>query len=175
MRYLILLFCLVFSAVADNYNTEIIGIHAKVFPKILLIDTKIDEKLVNGAIKVIILYTEEDIKIANSLKEEMLSFYPSLKEHPFQITVKEYKEFDATEAVTAYYQLLGDKESVLSVNKSAQENSLITFSYDKNYLDYGTLMSLYISNKVSPYISLESLKQSNIILDNVIYKIAKIK
>ena len=175
MKYLIILFCLVFSAVADNYNIEMIDIHAKVFPKILLVDTKIDEKLVNGAIKVIILYTEEDIKIANSLKAEMLRFYPLLKGHPFQVVIKEYKEFDATEAVTAYYQLLGDKESIMSVNESAQKNSLITFSYDKSYLDYGTLMSLYISNSVSPYISLESLKQSNIILDNIIFKIAKIK
>lgn len=170
-----ILLYLTLSVVADTYNADIISIHAKVFPKILLIDTKIEEKLVDGAIKVVILYTEDDIKIANTLKEEMFRLYPLLRGHPFQVATKEYKEFDATEAVTAYYQLLGDKESVMSVNQSAQKNSLITFSYDRSYLDYGTLMSLYISDKVSPYISLESLKQSNIILDNIIYKIAKIK
>jgi len=175
MKYFIILLYLAISAVADTYNTDIIRIHTKVFPKILLLDTEIDQKLVDGAIKVIILYTEEDIKIANTLKEEMLHLYPLLKDYPFQVVIREYKHFDETEAVTAYYQLLGNKESVMSVNESANKNSLITFSYDKSYLDYGTLMSLNISNSVSPYLNLASLKQSNIILNNIIYKIAKIK
>lgn len=175
MKYLIILLSLLLSAATDIYNMDIIHIHAKVFPKLLLIDTEVEEKLVNGAIKIIIFYTEEDIKIANTLKEEMLHLYPLLKEYPLEVVIKEYKQFDATEAATAYYELLGEKESVIGVNQSAQKNSLITFSYDEDYLDYGTLMSLQINNKVAPSLSLESLKKSNIILRNIIYKIAKIK
>lgn len=175
MRYLIILLVLALSAIADSYNTGMLHIHAKVFPKILLIDTKIEEKLVNGAIKVIIFHSQEDIKVANALKDEMLRMYPLIKVYPFEVLLKEYKEFDATEAATAYYELLGDKESVAGVNISAQKNSIITFSYDSRYLDYGTLMSLDISTKVVPYISIDVLKQSNIVLDNIIFKIARIK
>lgn len=175
MRYLILFLSLFLSAFANPYTTGMIDIHAKVFPKILLSDTKIDDKLVNGAVKIIILYSEDDIKVAYQLKTQMLHFYPLLKEYPFHVLLKEYKYFDPTEAATAYYELLGDKRSIISVNKSAQKNARITFSYDSDYLDYGTLMSLYVSNKVSPYINTEALKQSNIVLDNIIYKIAEIK
>lgn len=175
MRYSILFLSLFLSVFADPYTTGMIDIHAKVFPKILLSDTKIDDKLVNGSIKIIILYTEEDINVANKLKAQMIHLYPLLKEHPFHVVLKEYKQFDPAEDATAYYELLGDKKNIISVNKSAQKNSRITFSYDSDYLEYGTLMSLYVSNKVSPYLSTEALKQSNIILDNIIYKIARIK
>lgn len=175
MRYLILLLSLFFGALADSYTTGMIDIQARIFPKIVLSDTKIEDKLVNGSIKIIILYSEEDIKVANLLKAQMLHFYPLLKEHPFHIELKEYPQFDPAENATAYYELFGDKKSIQSVNKTAQKNSRITFSYDSDYLDYGTLMSLHVSNKVSPYISTEVLKQSNIVLDTIIYKIAKIK
>lgn len=175
MRYLILLVSLFLSAFAEPYNSGMIDMHAKVFPKMLLSDTKIDDKLVNGSIKIIILYSDEDITIANKLKAQMLHLYPLLKEHPFHVMLKEYQQFDPAENATAYYELFGDKKSIQNVNKWAQKNSRITFSYQSDYLDYGTLMSLYVSDKVSPYINTEALKQSNIILDNIIYKIAKIK
>lgn len=175
MRYLILLVSLFWSVFAEPYNNGMIDMHAKVFPKMLLSDTQIDDKLVNGAIKVIILYSDDDLIIANKLKSQMIRLYPLLKKYPFHITLKEYQQFDPTENATAYYELVGDKKSLQIVNKSAQKNSRITFAYKSDYLDYGTLMSLYVSDKVSPYISSEALKESNIILDNIIYKIAKIK
>jgi hypothetical protein len=175
MRYLILLMSLFLGAFAESYNSGLVDMHAKVFPKILLSDTKIDDKLINGAIKIIILYSDEDITIANKLKTQMIRLYPLLKDHPFHVVLKEYQQFDPTEDATAYYELLGDKKAILTVNKTAQKNSRITFSYENDYLNYGTLMSLYVSDKVSPYISTEALKQSNIVLDNIIYKIAKIK
>ncbi len=175
MRYLILLTSLFWSAFAEPYNSGMIDMHAKVFPKMLLSDTKIDDKLVNGAIKIIILYSDEDLVVANKLKAQMIRLYPLLKEHPVYVVLKEYEQFDPAEITTAYYELLGDKKSIQNVNNSAQKSSRITFAYESDYLDYGTLMSLYVSDKVSPYISAEALKQSNIVLDNIIYKIAKIK
>ena len=175
MRSLIIILFLLLNAFADSYNMNVINIHAKVFPKILFTDTKIEDKLVDGTIKIIILYTKNDIQVANTLKKEMLRFYPLIKGHPLWISLQEYEQFDPAERATAYYELLGDKESVIKVNKVAQKNALITFAYDSGYLDYGTLMSLYISNAVAPYISIKVLKQSNIVLDNIIYKIAKIK
>lgn len=175
MRYLILLISLFLSALAEPYNNGMLNMHAKVFPKMLLSDTKIDDKLVNGSIKIIILYTEEDLIIANKLKTQIIHLYPLLKEYPLHVVLKEYQQFDPAENATAYYELFGDKKSIQNINKWGQKNSRITFSYQSDYLDYGTLMSLYISDKVSPYINTEVLKQSNIILDNIIYKIAKIK
>lgn len=175
MRYLILLMAFFWSAFAEPYNNTLIDIHAKVFPKMLLSDTKIDEKLDNSTIKIIILYSDEDIIIANKLKTQMIRLYPLLKDHPLHVVLKEYQQFDPAENTTAYYELFGDKKSIQNVNKSAQKNSRITFSYESDYLDYGTMMSLHVSGKVSPYISADALKQSNIILDNIIYKIAKIK
>lgn len=175
MRYFILLISLFLSVFAENYNNGMLDMHAKVFPKILLSDTKIDDKLVNGTIKIMILYSEEDITIANKLKVQMIHLYPLLKEHPLHVVLQEYQQFDPADNATAYYELLGDKKSIQNVNRWGQKNSRITFSYQSDYLDYGTIMSLYISDKVSPYINTEALKQSNIILDNIIYKIAKIK
>jgi len=175
VKCLITVLALTLSAIADSYNIDLINIHAKVFPKILLIDTKIDEKLVNGSIKVIILYSEKDVEAAETLKKESLRLYPILKEYPLQIALQEYKDFNPEEPATAYYELLGEQESVTHINTLAQKNSRITFSYDNSYLEYGTLMSLYISSKVTPYINIEALKQSNIELDNIIFKIARIK
>jgi len=175
MRLIILFLSLFLGAFAEPYNSSRIEMHAKIFPKILLSDTKIENKLVNGSVKIIVLYSDEDINVANKLKTQMIRFYPFLKEHPLQVVLKEYRDFDPSEDTTAYYELYGEKKSIINVNKTAQKNSRITFAYESNYLDYGTLMSLYVSDKVSLYISMEALKQSDIVLDNIIYKIAKIK
>ncbi|MCX6075534.1 MAG: hypothetical protein NTW78_01455 [Campylobacterales bacterium] len=59
----------------------------------------------NGAIKVIILYTEEDINIANTFKKDDPSL-SSFKRVPVSNCI------DATVAATAYYQLLGEKRGL---------------------------------------------------------------
>lgn len=175
MKYLILFLSLFLNLSADSYTNTMINIHAKVFPKILLSDTRIEEKLVDETIHIIILYSQEDYPIADRLRKQILNLYPRLKNYPLNITLKEYSSFDPSESASAYYELLGDKKSILNVNKIAQKNSVITFSYSSDYLEYGTLMSLYIGNQVSPYINTETLKQSHIVLDTIIYKIAKLR
>ena len=175
MKYLVLICITIFTLAAQPYKNALINIHAKVFPKILLTDTKLKNKLVDNAIKIIILYSKQDIKTAQKLKSKMLSFYPKIKNHTLNILLQEYNAFEAEELATAYYQLLGDKKDIILTNMSAKNKSIITFSYDNSYLNHGTIMSVHIGKKVSPYINIKALKSSEIILNNIIYKIAKVK
>lgn len=163
------------NSYAVSYNSKILSLHSKVFPKIILTDKNIENKLVDKKLKITILYNEIDLNIANSLKNAMNEKYKTIKNIPIEINIQQYSEFNKNQLSSAYYLLGGDKKIINSICTNLQNNSRFTFSYDSNYLDDGVLMSLNISKKVSPIINLNVLKRSRIKLQDSIFKIAKIK
>lgn len=158
---------------AKQYNLDLLQIHATVFPKILLTDTQLKKKLIQGAVKIIILYSKADRNTAEQLKKNILSLYSTINHYPLHIYLKEYTSFQTLEPATAYYQLYGNKNAIIRVNKAALKNAILTFSYTKSYLSYGTIFSLHIGKNVVPIINISALKKSKIILNNIIFTIAK--
>ncbi|MDQ7067986.1 MAG: hypothetical protein Q9M40_08435 [Sulfurimonas sp.] len=160
---------------AKEYNSDLLHIHATIFPKILLTDTQLQKKLVDGKIKIIILHSQQDQESAEKLKQEILSLYPTIDNTPLSISLQQYNNVKDLEVATAYYELNGEINAIAHVNKIALKNRRITFSLNESYLSFGTLFSLHIGKKVSPVINISSLKRSKIILNNIIFTIVRIQ
>ena len=173
LKYILFVFLTTLSIYGQSYQTSLLNLHAKVFPKILLSDTQLDEKLVDNNIVIIILYEEKDLKVAQSFQKRILKYHSQLGIYTFDVLLQKYTSFSSSDNATAYYQLLTDATTLQNTNSIIQLKNKISFSYDNSYLDRGTLMSLYIDKKVMPFIDMKTLKNSKIIFKNIIFKIAK--
>lgn len=172
---IIFIFFLTLSAHAGSYSQPLLNIHAKVFPKVLLTDTNLNNKLVNNEIKIVLLYEEIDYQTAKKFKINIQELYEELNGKKISIVLRTYDSFDETEKASAYYLFYSSDRKVEAVCHQIEQDSILTFSYDNRYLDLGVVMSLHVGKKTSPYINLINLKKSEIKLQNIIYKIARIR
>lgn len=161
----------------DIYDLNILNLQAKVFPKIILSDSDIAKKTTNNTIIITILYTEIDKQTALKFQKMIQNNYQNLKDFGVSVELQKYQDFLYTKEVSsAYIFLLGESnEQIKSIAKTVTSNNRLSFSYDAEYLDYGVIMGLEVKAKVSLTININTLKQSQIKLDNSIFKVAKIR
>jgi len=176
-KYFLLYLCFSISLYANSaYDLTILTLQSKVFPKIILADKDISEKLINNTLEITILYEEIDVVIANRFKKLILQNYSKLKNFTVVVKVLEYKNFSKSTALsTAYFFLSGKEESIVQVSDFIINNNRLNFSYEKNDIDLGIIFGLEIGSTVSLLLNLNSLKKSKINLDNSILKVTKIR
>lgn len=173
--FLLLFICINLSA-NSAYDLTILTLQSKVFPKIILADKDISEKLINNTIEITILYEEIDIVIVNRLKKSIEENYPKLKDFDVVIKTLEYQDFSKiTPLSSAYFFLSGKEKDIVQISDFIIKNKRLNFCYEKNYIDLGIIFGLEISSSVSLLLNLNSLKKSEINLENSIFKVTKIK
>jgi hypothetical protein len=175
MRYGFIVMVLITFAFADTYQENILNIHAKIFPKIILTDVNIKQKQLKNKIKILIVYRDEESRNAHYLKKKILEAYPFLEQYSLDVGLVTYDTFDDHCDASVYYLLCAKPDEIQKIVNFAQENGRLTFAYERSYLDYGVSIALDVGKKVVPYINLESLKKSNITLENFIYQVAKVR
>lgn len=179
MTFKLLLFLIfAYSSIFANsvYDLNLLRLQSKVFPKVVLADYDINEKVVDNKIVFTILYEEIDTNIAYKLKNMIEQNYQKLKEFELELRLLQYKDFSQNEQLgTAYIFLLGKEKYITAISHFVAKNKRLSFSYDKSYIKYGAIFGLEISATVSLLLNFESLKQSKIKLENSIFKVAKIK
>lgn len=174
----LLLFFFLLSILNANgiYNSNILDIQGKVFPKMIILDKNIEKKTLEEKIVFTILYENIDINTAFLLKERIEKNYNELKNFDLIVKLKRFDDFNEKEPLsTAYYFLIGDKNKIIKINDFLILNSRLTFSYDDTYLDSGIIFSLKQSFKIDLFLNLQSLKNSKIELENSIFNLVKIR
>ncbi|WP_323592096.1 hypothetical protein [Aliarcobacter butzleri] len=157
------------------YNENILDIQAKVFPKIIIADNNLENKLIDNKIALTILYEDIDYTTVQILKDKIEKNYETLKDYKLEVKLLKYDEFKSSSFSTAYYFLLGNKEKIIQISNILSKNSRLSFAYDDNYLDFGVILGLKISQKIDIFLNLQSLKDSKIELQNSIFNLVKIK
>lgn len=165
----------IFSFANGVYNQNILDIQAKVFPKIIIADNNLEKKLINNKIDLIILYEDIDYTTAQILKDKIEKNYETLKDYKLEVKLLKYDKFKSDNFSTAYYFLLGNKEKIIQISNILSKNSRLSFAYDDDYLDFGVIFGLKISQKIDIFLNLQSLKNSKIELQNSIFNLVKIK
>jgi hypothetical protein len=137
-------------------------------------DYQFQKKLVNETVDIAIVYKEIDYQNANKLKQMIEVRYRDgirhYQVHPFLVQYKNIKKSRAN----VYYIFPATKKEILSVIKEADIYSSLTFSYAKEDLKYGVMISLNISKKIRPLLNLESIKKHHIAIRPVLIDISTI-
>ena len=174
MRIFFLIFSLVTVSFALNINDSLLKIHATLIPKIYLMDYNVEKKIHNKTMVIAILYGNNTYKSAKSLKEKIATRYPDgINSYKIIAKLVPYSQLSKSKA-NIFYMLPTSKKMIQQSVRHAQEESALTFAYDKNDLNYGVMISLNVSKKIKPILNLEAIKINNIEMRPILIKISLI-
>jgi hypothetical protein len=175
-RLFALVLTLATLASAQSYNEHILKIEANIIPRIILMDYKFEEKMVEGSLAIIIVHTPTDLAAAQKIQKLLEEKYPEgIKNFPLTIRLVPYKQMlESAPKATLYYLMNNDAESIKAVIGRSRKNNILTFSHDAINLRYGAHVSLRIDKKIVPYINPASLRQSDISLRPALLSISEL-
>jgi len=157
-------FLLVFVNIVYGFNYDDVSLKAQasIFPKILLLDKKLDEKLVDGKIVYTIVYDKNDYNTAVKISELIKSKHMKhLDKYAYKINIVEFSDLSSDTQATAIYALNSD-DKIQKVAKIANEKGIATFSYDIKNLRHGLLFSLMIEKSITLYLNRANLLKSKV-------------
>jgi len=173
-QFFLLLFLLSTSLFALNINESLLKIHATLVPKIYLMDYQFKNKLKNNTISIAIIYQANEYHDAKNLQLMIQNRYKKgIQSYKVDAILKEYKDVKNCDA-NIYYLFPASQKEIRSVITEANTHHSLTFSYQKDDLKYGVMISLNISKKIKPLLNLEAIKKHNIALRPVLINISTI-
>ncbi|WP_297432002.1 hypothetical protein [Sulfurimonas sp.] len=161
----IFLFSILFVQVlfGYNYNSLLLKADATIFPKIMLMDKKIKNKLIDNKIIYTIVYDQCDYETAIHVKEYIENtFQKYMDRYPYKVDLAEFSHLSLATKASAFYVLKSSTENIKKAANIARQKGIISFSYDINNLKYDLLFSLVIENSTILYLNKEYLHTNNI-------------
>lgn len=161
-----IIFVLPLLVSADTYDTSLLQIGSKIFPKIILIEKGTKERI-DSSIQLVIVASSLYQENALSLSKLLHAQYPQgINGHPLRITILSPKEGLNIDNAHGFVLMLSPNDKLLEpLINHANENKILTFSLDPTLLSNGVLISLYIGKTVKPYLNIATLKQTSFQFD----------
>ena len=174
MRIILLIVAIVSSAFSLTINESMLKIHSVLVPKILLMDYNIKDKLQNSTIQIAIMYKNNEYKYASLLKNKIdIRYKDGIRTYKISTKLVKYKNINNVNA-NIYYLFPSEKKDIKNTIKQANRNNALTFSYLKNDLKYGIMISLDISKKIKTVLNLDAVKKYKISLRPMLIEISNI-
>ncbi len=158
MKKIIFLYLILINiAFGYNYDDVVLKAQASIFPKIILLDKKIEDKLIDGKIVYTIIYDKTDYMTALSIKDFIdKNFKGQLDTYNYKINLVDFRDFSLETNTSAIY-VLNLSEHIEDIANIANEKGIISFSYDINNLKKGLMFSLVIEKSTVLYLKKEIL------------------
>jgi hypothetical protein len=161
-KILFLYLTLINIAFGYNYDDVVLKAQASIFPKIILLDKKIEDKLIDGKIVYTIVYDKTDYFTALSVEEFInKNFQGHLGAYDYKINLVDLENFSQEIQTSAIY-VLNSQEHIENIATIAQQKGVISFSYDINNLKKGLMFSLVIEKSTMLYLKKENLYTNKI-------------
>jgi len=173
MRILVLLLILTSFVFGYNYNSVLLKAQASIFPKIMLLDKKIEDKLVDGKVVFTVVYDKSDYKAALEISKFLKSIYEDkFDKYKYKVNLVEFKDLTISTEATAIYAL-NSSSQIANVAKIANKKGVIAFSYDSNDLKNGMLFSLILEKSTVLYLNKNNLPTQKVDFIDSLYQIVK--
>lgn len=171
-RVLSLLLLLSLPLLASHYNSTVLKIEAKLFPKMALLNENLDKN--STELKLYILALPEDFNRAKELKN-FIEFYYQEKVggKDIRVSIKQFKDFE--KLPDALIILHHSPEELTKIAHWANRHKIVTLAYDPSYMEYGLLSSIYIGKSVKPYLNREVIQKYNFIFNPNLLKLSKFR
>jgi len=161
-KILFVYFTLLSFVFGYNYDEVLLKAQASIFPKIILLDKKIQNKLIDDKIVYTIVYDKADYYTALSIENYINeNFNGKLDKYNYKINLVDFKEFSEKTEASAIYVLNLD-EHIEKIAIVANNKGVISFSYDINNLKRGLMFSLVIEKSTVLYLEKENLHTTKV-------------
>ncbi len=173
MRILSLLLIVTTLLFGYNYNELLLKAQASIFPKIMLLDKKLEDKLIYGKIIYTVVYDKSDyntaLEVIKFIDESHKGYFDK---YIYEINLVEFGNLSSETMATALYAL-NSEDSINKVADIAKEKGIVAFSYDINNLKKGLLFSLIIEKSTVLYLNKENLYTQKVDFIDSLYQIVK--
>lgn len=147
---------------AHTYNEVLLKAQASIFPKIMLLDKKLPNKLIDGKIVYTIVYDKNDYQTALDIRKFIDENYDGyFDEYEYKINLVEFSDLSNETQASAIY-VLNTSININRVAKVAKEKGIVAFSYDLDNLKQGLLFSLLLEKSTVLYLNKENLDTQKI-------------
>jgi len=160
MTKLLLLIFIPFFLWGTTYDSTLLQIGAKLFPKVILMEKGTTDRI-QSVVNLVIVTVPANKEAAQRLSGMIERQYGGiLSNHSLDVSVVSPKEALSLKNVHGFILLMDADESILpTLLEHAHQNKILTFSFDSDIMKKGSAVSLYIGRSVKPYINLTTLKQ----------------
>ena len=174
IRLLFLYFSFAQLLLAYNYDDLLLKAQSSIFPKIMLLDKKVKNKLVENKLVYTIVYDNNDYETALHVKDYIdTSFQWHFDKYPYTINIVDFENITSNTKASAFYVLKSSKTNIQKVGDIAKKKGVIAFSYDISNLKYGLLLSLIIEKSTVIYLNKDNLT-SDIDFVDFLFQMVKI-
>ena len=153
-----------------DYDKDRLEIFAKLLPRFVLMSSQ--KELIDDKILICLLSNTTNDENTLFLKEKIQS--NSIKNIENIALDISYTQIEACKDANIVFMFNDEKKPFTDALIYFKEKKILTVSYNPNYLEYGTNISLYFGAKVVPFLNVKSIKNANIDLDNILFRISKI-
>jgi len=171
-KILALLIVLSLQLFASQYNSIILELEAKLFPKMILLSEDLDKN--TTSLNIYIIAKEIDIHTAEQFKKLIESNYPDkISGKKVQVSVKKFKHFK--DLPNAIIVLRHSEEQLSKIALWANNNKVLSLAYDPSYMQYGILASIYIGRTTKPYLNKTAIQKYGFVFNPYLLKLSKFK
>ena len=160
MKKSVLLLLIPFLLWGTTYDSTLLQIGAKLFPKVVLMEKGTKERI-QTSVHFVIITTPTNKEAAQRLSEMIERQYGGvLSNYSLTLSILSPKEALEVKNAHGFILLMEPNEGILiPLLEHAHQNKTLTFSFDPALLQKGAAISLYIGRSVKPYINLTVLKE----------------
>ena len=174
MRAIILILFSI-SLFSAEYDSLLLRAQASIFPKIMLLDNDISNKINDKELVLSIVYEDTEYLSAKKFKKMIDSEHKnSLGDLIFESRLVNIKDFNTKQTSAAYYVFDTRSSDIKKVISHAKDTQRICFGYNYKDFDENILISLFVKEKMYIYLNKSVLQDYDIKFTPIFYKIVKV-
>jgi hypothetical protein len=157
---------------AIQYKPTVLELEAKIFPKMILLNSKLNKKA--ETLTIYIITKEWDLYTADELKGYINFYYPKkISGKKIVVSIEEFKDFK--KLPDAIIVLKHNKQEFIQIANWANKKGIVSLAYDPCYMEYGILASLYIGKSTKPYLNKEIIQKYGFEFNPQLLKLSKFR
>jgi len=170
-----LIFLFFVSLHASEYDQLLLRAQAVMYPKIILLDKGIKDKIKDNTISLSIVYNTEEVKQAKEFKKMIDDKHKSkLGTYKLDVILLNTDKLSASTISTSYYIFDASGNKKRNIISQATDNNRICFSYNYKDFSFNTLIGLLLKEKTYIYLNKSVIKDYSIKFVPIFYKIVKV-
>ena len=173
-RIVLLLTLLYTTLFGYEYDKLLLKAQSNIFPKLVLLDKDIANKVKNGEIIFCIVHHPSDVLKSKNIKTMIeQKFGKTLDQYKLKVITKKFDEVKEDDRINAYYILQGPLSEMKKISDIAKKKRVPTFAYDPFYFDADILISMTIQNNSVLYLNKKVHKAYKIDFVDIFYQLVR--